>query len=90
MKITKATVTTAVRKAGCSCDIEVTRDSWNVYLDAPKGKGFATSGCGVDASVWGYGKPDWALALEQIKAIFAEGFIDYEVDEDEYDVLHGQ
>ena len=90
MSVTKATIRSVVRKAGCSCDIDVHSGySWNIYLDAPQGKAFNTSGCAVDASVSGEGKPDWAYALAAIKEILAEGLYDCEVDEDEYDVLHG-
>jgi hypothetical protein len=74
--MSRAKVVAALEAAGCEYTIETYSRAWSIVIDAPAGKWLYSSGCGVDCSVWGYGRPDWRLALREVQAIIAQGFID--------------
>lgn len=81
--MTRAKVVAAIKAAGCDCEITVNWRGWSIVIDAPEGKWLRSSGCGVDCSVWGHGRPDWRLALREVEAIIGAGFTDAVEDEDE-------
>ena len=80
--MTRAQVVAAIKAAGCSCDISVGSFGWSIVIDAPDGAEFCSSGCAVDSSIWGHGRPDWRLALREVERIIADGFVDSPNNED--------
>jgi hypothetical protein len=79
--MSRAKVIAAIKAAGCDYALEVTWRGWAIVLEAPPGKWFVSSSCSVDCSVWGHGRPDWPLALREVKGIIEQGFCDALEDE---------
>jgi hypothetical protein len=86
--VSRAKIVAALEAAGCEYTIETYSRAprgwatWAIVIDAPAGKWLISSGCGVDCSVLGYGRPDWRLALREVEEILAQGFIDADDDDD--------
>jgi len=81
--MSRARVIAAIKAAGCDYEIDIHARAWRIVIDAPPGKWFVSSACSVDCSVWGYGQPEWDLALREVNHIIAQGFSDALDDEEE-------